>query len=170
MYRKGTTAHRVDEEIDREGTKTPVKGYSWDEIDEISMDEQFDVSNVEEARRAHTILHWAWNDHALPDWTYEQIIAEHARVVKYLTDRGERHVDRGSLDTTLPDDLKEHTIRPRKDLTYIRAISTDINEKLVDMGIDSVQKLSKADPDEIVETTKLHRRLVEYIQERAEEM
>lgn len=167
MYRKGTDTH-YPKDVDREGTKTPIKGYTWDEIESIDVDERIDVHSDAEARRAHTILHWAWDDESLPDWTYEQIIAEHARIVRFLTEKGERHVDRGSLDTTLPDDLKEYTDRPGKDLTYVRAINDRIRRKLEQAGIDSVRKLRKADPDEIVEKTKLDRTFVEYIQDRAE--
>lgn len=168
MYRKGTTKH-YPRDVEREGTKTPIKGYSWDEIESIELDERIEVHSVAEARRAHTILHWAWDDQALPEWTYEQIIAEHARIVRYLTEKGERHVDRDSLDTTLPDDLKEYSHRPEKDLTYVRAINDRYRRKLEAAGIDSVRKLKKADTDEIVEKTKLDRSFVEYIQGRAEE-
>lgn len=159
----------TDQNIEHEGNKTPIKGYEWDEIDEIDVNNPFDLTDVKAAKRAHTLLHWAWDDRGLPEWSYDEMIAEHARVVEYLLDRGIEHVRRGSLDTTLPDDLKERSTNPNNDLSYVRTISHDIKNQLEEIDIDTIQKLAKADEDEIVEETGLERSFVGYIQERAEE-
>lgn len=161
---------KFNDEIERDGSKSPVKSYDWDEIEDIDVDDPFEFSNVEEARRAHTFLHWGWNDRALEGWSYEQIIAEHARIVSHFVDQGERHVLWDSLDTTLPDDLKEHSKKPDDDLTFIRTIDAHTAEVLRNQGIDSHLKLRKADLDELVEETTLERSYLEYIQERAEEI
>jgi len=158
-----------DAEVEHEGSKTPVKSYEWDEIEQINVDDPFQLKTVEDARRAHTFLHWGWDDRALDGWSYEQIIAEHARVVQYFIDQGERHVLTDSLDTTLPDNLKEHSKNPEHDLTSIRAVSDDVCERLHRAEIDTHLKLRKADAEELVEQTGLELDFVEYIQERAEE-
>lgn len=156
------------EEVEHKGSKTPIKSYDWDEIEEIDVSDPFEFRNVGEARRAHTYLHWAWDDRALPDWTYEEIIAEHARIVSHFVDQGEQHVLWDSLDTTLPDDLKDHSKKPDNKLTFIRTINENISRKLHEAGIDSHLKLRKADPEELVEETGLELSYIEYIQERAE--
>ena len=158
-----------DQNIEHEGTKTPIKGYDWDEIDDIDVDNPFTINDLKSAKRAHTLLHWAWDDRALPNWTYDEMIAEHARVVEFLLDKGQDHVKRSSLDTTLPDDLRERSIDPKKDLTYVRTISDDNRRKLEEAGVDTVRKLTKADPEELAEETGLALSNIKYIQERAEE-
>jgi hypothetical protein len=160
----------LEQDVEHEGSKSPVKSYDWDEIDEIDVDDPFEFSNVEEARRAHTFLHWGWDDRALDGWHYEEIIAEHARIVSYFIDQGERHVLWDSLDTTLPDDLKEYSKKPDSDLTFIRTIDTNTAEKLRAAGVDNHLKLRKADLDELSEETGLDVSYLEYIQERAEQL
>lgn len=160
----------TDKNIEHEGTKTPIKGYDWDEIDEIDVENPFELETVRNARRAHTLLHWGWNDQALPDWTYDEMIAEHSRVVQFLLDRGERHVRRTSLDTTLPEGLRNRSFNPEKNLTYLRTLSHYHRETLESIGIDTVRKLSKSDPEEVSEKTDLKPSYVEYLQEQAEKL
>lgn len=160
----------TDEEIDHDGKKTPIKGYDWDEIEEIDVEEPFELTDIKSAKRAHTLLHWAWEDQSLPDWTYDEMIAEHARVVDFLLDKGIKHVRRSSLDTTLPEELRNRSINPEKDLTYVRTISYYQKEILEEAGIDTANKLEKADPDELSEETGLEISYVKYIQERASEL
>lgn len=160
----------TDKNIEHEGKKTPIKGYEWDEIEDIDVDNSFDLTTVQEARRAHTLLHWAWDDRALPGWHYDEIIAEHARAVDVLIDNGERHALRSSLDTTLPDELKDRSVDPKKELTFIRTLSADHEQTLKDADIDSIRKLKKADPEELAETTDLAVDYIEYLQEQAEEL
>lgn len=157
-----------DKNIEHEGKKTPIKGYEWDELEDIDVDNPFTLDSVKEARRAHTLLHWAWDDRALPGWHYDEIIAEHARAVDVLIDNGERHALRSSLDTTLPDELKDRSINPDKELTFLRTLSADHEETLLDADIDSVRKLKKADPEELAEETGLAVDYIEYLQELAE--
>lgn len=158
----------TDKNIEHEGKKTPIKGYDWDEIDDIDVDNSFSMDTVQEARRAHTLLHWAWEDRALPGWHYDEIIAEHARAVQVLIDNGERHAQRSSLDTTLPDELKERSLNPEKELTFVRTLSANHEKTLEDAGIDSVRKLKKADAEELAEETGLDLNFIEYLQKRAE--
>lgn len=156
--------------IDHDGKKTPIKGYSWDEIDDIDVSNPFDLTAVKDAKRAHTLLHWAWDDRALPEWSYNEMIAEHARVVEYLLDMGEEHIKRSSLDTTLPDELRDRSTNPEKDLTYVRTISYYNRITLEEAGIDTIRKLTDADPDELSEETGLDIDYVKYIQQRASEI
>ncbi len=158
-----------DQNIEHGGTKTPIKGYEWDEIDDIEVENPFSLEDLKSAKRAHTLLHWAWNDRALPDWTYDEMIAEHARVVEYLLDKGQVHVKRSSLDTTLPDELRDRSIDPKNNLSYVRTISDDKRQKLEEAGVDTVRKLAKADPEELAEETGIALSNLKYIQERAEE-
>jgi hypothetical protein len=160
----------TDRNIDHDGKKTPIKGYEWDEIDDIDVDNPFQLDDIKNAKRAHTLLHWAWEDRALPDWSYDEMIAEHARVVDFLIDKGEEHVRRSSLDTTLPDELRDSSTNPDKDLTYVRTISYYQKLKLEEAGIDTVNKLTDTEAEEIAEETGLEIGYVEYIQERAEEL
>lgn len=162
-------AESFADEVQHSGSKSPVKSYDWDEIEQINVEDPFELNTVKEARRAHTFLHWAWDDRALDGWSYEEIIAEHARVVQYFIDQGERHVLSDSLDTTLPDNLKDHSKNPEHDLTSIRAINDDVCERLHEAEIDTHLKLRKADCEELVEETGLELDFIEYIQERAEE-
>jgi len=164
------TTETFDKEVEHEGTKSPVKSYDWDELDGISVEEPFEINSIEEARRAHTFLHWGWDDRALPGWSYEEIIAEHARVVDFFVDKGERHVLWDSLDTTLPDELKEHSKKPDDNLTFIRAVNDTSAALLREQGIDSHLKLRKADAEEMAEKTGLKVTYLEYIQERAEQL
>ncbi|MFB6355826.1 MAG: hypothetical protein ABEJ65_04855 [bacterium] len=159
-----------EQSVEHEGSKSPVKSYEWDEIEDIDVEDPLSYRTMKEAHRAHTILHWGWDDRALPGWHYEEIIAEHARVVKYLTEKGERHVMTGSLDTTLPDDLKEASIRPSRDLTYIRSLNDDYRERFEKVGIDTINKLAKADIDELSEKTDFDPNYLEYLQEQAENL
>lgn len=157
-----------DKNIEHEGKKTPIKGYEWDEIDDIDVDNPFNATTVQEARRAHTLLHWAWEDRALPGWHYDEMVAEHAKAVEVLIDKGERHALRSSLDTTLPDELKDRSIDPKKELTFVRTLSADHERTLKEAEVDTVRKLTKADPDELAEKTGLSVDYIEYLQERAE--
>ncbi len=161
---------RLDRTVEHEGTKTPIKRYDWDEIEDIEVSDPFTIRAVDEARRAHTLIHWAWEDRALPDWTYDEMIAEHARVVSFLTDRGERHVDRDSLDTTMPESLKDRSENPDKNLLYLRTVDRGTSDKLVEAGVDSLRKLKNADPDEVAEQTGLTADYIESLQEQAEEL
>ncbi|MFB6345822.1 MAG: hypothetical protein ABEK50_08640 [bacterium] len=157
-----------DTNIEHEGKKTPIKGYDWDEIDDIDVDNPFEVKTLQEARRAHTLLHWAWDDRALPGWHYDEIIAEHARAVDVIIDKGERHALRSSLDTTLPDGLKERSIDPKKELTFVRSISDDHAESLKEAGVDTVRKLTNADAEELSEESGISLETIKYFKERAE--
>lgn len=159
----------LDRTVEHEGTKTPIKRYEWDEIEDIDVSDPIDVGSVEEARRAHTLLHWAWDDRALPDWSYDAMIAEHARIVQFLTDRGERHVERDSLDTTMPESLKEKSHNPDKNLLNLRTVDQDTHDKLVEADVNSMRKLSDADPDELAEKTGLNADYVRSLQEQAED-
>lgn len=164
------TTERSTRDIEHEGKKTPIKGYEWDEIDDIDVENPFDVQTVTEAKRAHTLLHWGWNDRALPGWSYNEMIAEHAKAVKFLLDRGHRHARVDSLDTTLPDDLKDQSYNPDKDLGSVRTIDYYSREKLEDAGIDTVKKLIDADAEELSEETGFDLDYINYIQERADEL
>lgn len=159
----------LDRTVEHEGTKTPIKRYDWDEINDIEVSDPIVVQTVEEARRAHTLLHWAWEDRALPDWTYDEMIAEHARIVQFLTDRGERHIERDSLDTTMPKSLKEKSENPDKNLLNLRTVDRGTNDKLAEAGVDSMRKLSNADPDELADQTGLTPEYVRSLQEQADD-
>lgn len=160
----------TDRDIEHDGTKTPIKGYEWDEIEEIDVSNPFTLDDVKNAKRAHTLLHWGWDDRALPEWTYDEMIAEHARVVQFLVDRGEQHVRRASLDTTLPEELRDRSTNPEKDLSYVRTISHEKQRILEDAGIDTVRKLADADTEELAEETGIDLPNLRYIQKRAEEL
>lgn len=159
-----------EQSADHEGKKTPVKSYDWDEIENIDVTESFDLNTIEQARRAHSLTHWAWDDRALPGWHYDEIIAEHARAAGFLIDRGERHVLVDSLDTTLPEDLKEKSSRPENDISYIRTVNYYLKNQLELEGIDSVKKLKDASTEELAEDTGLDPDYLNYIQEKAEEI
>lgn len=161
---------RLDRKVEHEGTKSPIKRYEWDEIDDMDVDEPIEVGTVAEARRAHTLLHWAWDDRALPGWSYDEIIAEHARMVQFLTDRGERHVERDSLDTTMPESLKEKSENPDKNLLYLRTVNRDTADRLEEAGITSLRRLKDADPEEVAEAADLSADYVRTLQERAERL
>lgn len=163
-------ARKLNQSIERDGSKNPVKQYSWDEIDEVDQDSdhQFELTDPTAASRAHTRLHWAWNDNDLPDWTYDEIIAEHARVVNYLTDQGNRHVLTDSLDRTLPENLKELSINPNYDLSFLTGVKNETIELLERIDIDSITKLKRADAAEVAEKLELRQDYIERLQENAE--
>lgn len=64
-----------------------------------------------QAYYGHNLLHGWWHQPSKTNWTKEQIVAEHTRVVRIILDKGWKHPGgmHDSLDDTLPEDLKKRT-------------------------------------------------------------
>ncbi len=160
-------ARKLNRTVEHEGSKSPIKEYTREEIEAIEVEDPIEFSTVRQARRSHTKLHWAWEDRDLEGWSYEEIVAEHARVVQYIVNRGGRHVLVDSLDTTLPEGLKERSINPNYDLSFLTGIKNETIELFLREGIDSVTKLKRAEAEELAEQTDIRLDYIERLQERA---
>jgi hypothetical protein len=55
---------------------------------------------------AHRLLHMWWNDMSKTDWSKQQIIDEHVKMVRAMINFNMNHNMRDSLDETLPQSLQ----------------------------------------------------------------
>ncbi len=66
------------------------------------------TGNQKQAYYGHNLLHGYYRK-GNTNWTKDQIIKEHTRVVRIILDKGWKHTMKDGLDDTLPDDLKKRS-------------------------------------------------------------